>query len=92
MQLQVRNKCTHCENGHIYNADWRDYNSRWMIALKEHPEEFKKAYPNAWEKANPTPQESEELLCPECDGTLWVYKWMELEEIIELFRMGGNKE
>ena len=81
-EIQVRDKCICCDNGMVESNLWKEWGIKfdaWSAAHDNmgfnHPEA------DQWEKDNPVPNESDMLQCIECEGTTWMYKWVDLIEI-----------
>lgn len=81
-EFQIRDKCTYCENGVTYSQQWKEWGEKFDAWNKAHGNMgYSHPEVDQWERDNPIPTEPEELQCIECEGTTWIYKWVDLADI-----------
>lgn len=72
VSVQVEHRCVLCQaTGKVYSQAWAEWNAVFDLRQKDlgqpfhlWPEELKLDF----DATNPQPEESEEHLCPDCDG------------------------
>lgn len=89
MEVQVREKCSHCEEGRVANWKWqqfyevekrREESGQPMFTNEEIVDWFKTQFGFSG-TFNQLP--SEEEYCSECEGTAITIRWIPIEQLFE---------
>src|SRR5690554_1559672 len=90
MEMQVGEKCEFCENGLIQNPQWQEFYKTYgeeelrKMSHEKYEECLREFFCiNKYVSIHEINLPSEEIPCDECEGSTWLYKWIEIDEIFE---------
>lgn len=91
MEVQIREKCPHCENGMVANWIWQEF-YKWEkeVYQAEHGEHSVPEMDEVdqWFRdrgyATGKYLPKEEVPCSECEGESIIFRWVPLEELFSL--------
>ena len=85
MEIQIRERCPHCDNGFFYSDEWREWSKGWNAWRENVTEDQfndpKHQYPV------PMPSGPEEYPCSDCEGTQVVYRWAAIDTVLKAVEM-----
>ena len=97
-RVQTRDICTDCTMGVVPNPAWVEWSKERDIYLAiEHKNpnwsSSKRIYEfDEWEKIHPMPDCGEEDICPECEGTRIILRWITIDEFLTECRLFFDAE
>jgi len=95
-RVQTRDICTNCTMGVISNPIWEKWSKQretfWDTVEENWSSSKRNDESDKWLKDHPYPDYPEEDICPECEGTSIVLRWITIDEFVTECRLFFDTE
>jgi hypothetical protein len=94
MEIQIREKCPHCENGIVSSPKWAEFfkadnEIKARTGSYMSNDDFDEWWRNRGYDLKQLPPEEDP--CPDCEGNMVIYRWVDIAEVFAVMQQ-SNKE